>query len=189
MLRLIRKTLRQFGERLKGNVETDGAYFGGRKKAGKDNKYLSQAFQAKTAVLGALERGGQVRAVVVPNMQSDTMKDFIYGNIERQNTRLLTDKGGHFRPIEKFYQRHSVDHHRGEYARGDIHVNSMENFWSHTKRSITGTYKAISKKHAQTYFDAFVFHYNNRHNDRKRFLTLLEIVLRASRAQETATSS
>lgn len=55
MLCLIRKTLRQFGERLKGSVETDGAYFGGRKKAGKDNKYLSQAFQAKTAVLGAGE--------------------------------------------------------------------------------------------------------------------------------------
>jgi transposase-like protein len=185
----IRGALQQFGRRLKGEVESDGAYFGGRKKAGRDNKYLSEAFQSKTAVMGALERGGPVRAVVVPNFQSEYMKDFMYGNVQKQGTRLLTDKGHTFRPIEKEYDRYSVDHHRGEYVRGDVHVNSMENFWSHSKRSITGVHKSISKKHSQSYLNAFVFHYNNRHNDRKRFLTLLDIVLHAARERKTVTSS
>lgn len=189
ILASIRKVLPQESERLKGDVETDGAYFGGRKKAGKDNKYLSQAFQAKSVVLGALERGGNMRALVVPNMKRPTMTNFMEQNVEKIGTRLLTDKSGHLRPIEKMYARYSVDHHRGEYARGDIHVNSMENFWSHTKRSITGTYKAISKKHTQSYLDGFVFHYNNRHNDKKRFLTLLEILIFFSKHSENAISS
>lgn len=189
MLVLIRKALQQFGKRLKGDVESDGAYFGGRKKAGKDNQYLSQAFQAKSVVLGALQRGGNLRALVAPNMKGLVIKDFIERNVEKSGTRLMTDGSRNFERVEKTYDRHSVDHHRGEYVRGDIHVNSMENFWSHAKRSITGTHKVISKKHAQSYLNAFVFHYNNRRNDRKRFLTLLEIVLHSARELEKATSS
>lgn len=177
MLFLIRRTLAQADKKLQGIVESDGAYFGGRKKAGKDNKYLSQAMQAKTVVMGALERGGALRASVVPNMKSAAMQSFFEDNVAKFNTRLLTDKSGHFRPVEKFYRRNSVDHHKKEYVRGDIHVNSIENFWSHSKRSITGTYKVISKKHAQSYLDGFVFHYNNRRNDRQRFLTLLQIAI------------
>lgn len=189
VLALVRAVLLQANGRLKGDVETDSAYFGGKKKAGKDNKYLSQAFQAKSVVLGAFERGGSLRAKVVPNMKRPTITNFMEQNVEALGVRLLTDKSGHLRPIEKTYNRHSVDHHRGEYVRGDIHVNNMENFWSHTKRSITGTYKAISKKHAQSYLDGFVFHYNNRHSDRKRFLSLLDAVVHFAKQQENATSS
>jgi transposase-like protein len=189
MLSLIRKTLKQFNEQLKGDVESDGAHFGGRKKAGKDNKYLHDAMQAKSAVLGAVERGGRVRATVVPNMGKSVITDFVRHNIKSSGTRLLTDNARILRSLEKTYDRHSVDHHKGEYVRGDVHINSMENFWSHAKRSIRGTYKVISKKYVQSYLDAFVFHYNNRHNDRKRFETLLRIVLLSSKQQEIVSSS
>lgn len=178
MLFSIRKALRQFGQQLKGEVESDAAYFGGRKNAGKNNIDLSKAFQAKTAVLGAVERGGNMRVSVVPDLQADTIEDFIVNNVSSSSsTRLLTDGAKSYRRLGKDYEHHSVDHHRGEYVRGDVHVNSMENFWSHSKRSITGVHKSISKRHAQSYLNAFVFHYNNRHNDRRRFLTLLGIVL------------
>lgn len=185
----IRGALQQFGRRLKGEVESDGAYFGGRKKAGKDNKYLSEAFQAKTVVLGALERGGDMRATVVPNIRATTVRDFVERNIYGKDTKLLTDGGKAYQTVGRQYDHHSVDHHVGEYVRGYVHVNSMENFWSHSKRSITGIHKSISKRHAQSYLNAFVFHHNNRHNDRKRFLTLLDIVLHASRERKTVTSS
>lgn len=104
--------------------------------------------------------------------------------IQKKGTRLLTDGDAHFRKMNTVYDRHFADHHRGEYVRGDVYINSMENFWSHAKRSIRGTYKVISKKHLQSYLDAFVFHYNSRHNDRKRFETLLQIVLLSSKQQE-----
>ena len=177
MLSLIRNILKQKNISLKGDVEIDGAYFGGSRKAGKDNKYLHEVMQAKSAVLGAIKRGGDMKVEQVSDMKGDTWEEFMLNTIQKKGTRLLTDGDAHFRRMNIVYDRHSVDHHRGEYVRGDVHINSMENFWSHAKRSIRGTYKVISKKHLQSYLDAFVFHYNNRHNDRKRFESLLQIVL------------
>ena len=71
-----------------------------------------------------------------------------------------------------------VDHHKGEYVRGDIHINNVEAFWSHIKRSIKGTHKVVSKKHLQSYLDGFVFHYNQRKGtDAQRFSALLGALL------------
>jgi len=185
MLSLIRKMLAQAEARLKGYVESDGAYFGGRKKAGKNNEHLSQAFQAKTVALGALERGGNVKVSVVPNLEAGTLERFITGNVNPKSF-LLTDSAKGYRRLGNRYDHHAVDHHRGEYARGYVHVNSMENFWSHTKRSITGVYKRVSRQHTQSYLDAYAFLYNNRYNDRKRFEILLRLVLLSSKAPKTA---
>ena len=109
------------------------------------------------------------------------MSKFLEENVEKKATSLMTDsEGGTFyRKIAKEYDRHSVDHHKGEYVRDDIHINTIETFFSHLKRSMKGTFKAISKQHLQSYLDAFVFHYNNRHNDRARFGVLLGTLLRA----------
>lgn len=190
ILFLIRKTLHQFGELLKGEVESDGAYFGGVYNSGKNNEHLNKAFKAKTVVLGALERGGDVRVKVVPNLEATTIRNFIVTNVDsRSNTLLLTDGASAYRKLVPHYDHHAVDHGRKEYVRGYVHVNSMENFWSHCKRSIKGVYKTISKQHSQTYLNAYVFHYNNRHNDRKRFLALLDIVLHVSRSQKIVPSS
>ena len=62
-----------------------------------------------------------------------------------------------------------------------MHVNNVETFWAHVKRSIRGTHKSVSKRHLQEYLDAFVFHYNNRHSDTERFALLLGTLLRASK--------
>ena len=186
----IRGALQQFGRLLKGEVESDGAYFGGVYNSGKNNEHLSEAFRAKTVVLGALERGGDVRATVVPNLSAGTVEGFVVRNVDSSsNTLLLTDGAKAYTHLGRDYDHHSVDHGKKEYVRGYVHVNSMENFWSHSKRSITGVHKSISKKHSQSYLNAFVFHYNNRRNDRKRFLTLLDIVLHAARERKTVISS
>lgn len=51
-----------------------------------------------------------------------------------------------------------------EYVRGLAHTNTMENVWSHFKRSIVGSYHQISMKHIDRYLDEFEFRFNNRHN-------------------------
>ncbi len=91
---------------------------------------------------------------------------------------MFTDKSNSYGRTGKEYDRFSVNHSRGEYVRGDVYVNNVESFWSHFKRSLTGTHKTISKKYLQTYLDGFVFHYNNRHSDRLRFETLLGALVR-----------
>ena len=89
----------------------------------------------------------------------------------------MTDKSSSYINAAKGYARETVDHSRKEYVRGNVYVNTMDSFWAHVKRSVTGTHKVISKKYLQSYLDGFVFHYNNQHNDNERFSSLLGALL------------
>lgn len=178
MLKQIRRALGQDKDKLGGDVEFDTAYFGGVKNAGKNNHNLSNAVKAKGVVMGAYERGGKFKATVVPNSTAVAHHAFLTTNIEK-GSRLLTDNTKHI--VTEGYFREKVTHSKKEYARGDVHVNNVEVFWGHAKRSIRGTYKAISRDYLQSYLDAFVFHYNNRHSDTERFAALLGTVLRGAR--------
>lgn len=181
ILMLIRKALAQSEQKLKGDVEMDETLFGGRKKAGPNNKYQSEALKAKSVIIGAVERGGILRTEVTPDATAYTIGGFLQQNVEQDGTRLLTDKSNRYNSVALGYDRHTVNHKRKEFVRGDVHVNRMESFWAHIKRSIKGTHKIISKKYLPAYLDAFVFHYNNRGNDNLRFSLLLGTLLRASR--------
>ncbi len=180
ILHLIRKALPQSNDKLSGNVEMDSAYFGGRKKGGKYNRDQKQALAAKAVVMGAVERNGRVRALVVPDNTALTHKAFMDAHIAKDPTRLMTDQSNRYNNIAGYF-RQAVNHAQKEYARGDVYIATIETFWSHVKTSIRGTHKAISKEHLQSYLDGFVFHYNNRHNDKERFSVLLGTLLLASR--------
>lgn len=168
ILARIRSSLLQGTRRLSGIVETDGTSLGG-KRTPKTKRY-------RPVVQAAIERHGEVRARFVTGTGSQPTSDFIFENVDRRS-RLMTDKSMSYIPVDKVYDTEWVNHARKEYVRGDTHLNTIESFWSHVKRSLTGTYKTVSKKHLQSYLNAFVFHYNNAHNDRKRFEILLALVL------------
>lgn len=177
MLSLIRKSLSQPLRPLKGDVEMDEAYFGGKGDGGKYNKNQREVMKAKAVVHGAVERGGEVRAEVSKDASAMTAWLFLRRYIDSEGTRLMTDKSNHYDKVARDYNRHSVNHSQKEYVRDDIYVNNIESFWGHVKRSIKGTHKAISKKHLQSYLDAFVWHRNNRDNDRARFSALLSAIV------------
>lgn len=176
ILHFIRKALKQDGK-LTGDVEMDTAYFGGRFKSGKYNEKQKEAIAAKAVVMGAIERGGKARLLVVPDSTAKTHGDFLAETVSPNAGRLMTDKTNRLDNVAKGFNRLSVDHGRGEFVRGDVHANTIDAFWSHIKRSITGTHKVVSKKHLQEYLDAFVFHRNNGDNDKLRFYALLESVM------------
>lgn len=181
MLTLIRKALKQGEDVLRGDVEIDVGYFGGKGHAGRDNRDLSKVMRDKSVIIAAKQRGGEIRASVVPDASAKTHKNFLWQNVSTQGTRLMTDSTNALEKVAVGYDRHMVDHHRGEYVRGDVHVNSIETFWAHVKRSMRGTHKVISKKYLQSYLDGFVFHANNQRTDRQRFEALLGMILRAAR--------
>ncbi len=181
ILTLIRKSLVQSTDKLQGDVETDQSYFGGRKNAGKNNEGLSQAVKAKSILMGAIQRGGAVRMRVVADATARAHGQFVSENIDPQGTRLMTDKSNRYNSVAKGYDRYMVDHHVGEYVRGDVYINTLDSFLAHVKRSIKGTHKVISKKHLQSYVDGFVWHYNKRHSDKERFASLLGAVLHGAR--------
>ncbi|MBI4068460.1 IS1595 family transposase [Candidatus Kaiserbacteria bacterium] len=182
ILSQIRKALGEQGDdKLRGDVETDAAYIGGVYKAGKNNELLSVAVSKKAPIIAAIERGGEARVKVLPNLTAKEQATFVEKTVNPIGTRLMTDKTTALDRVAWGYERHFVDHSRKEYVRGDIHVNNVETFWAHVKRSVRGTYKVVSKRHLQSYLDAFVFHYNNRHNDSARFAALLGMLLRGAR--------
>ena len=177
ILSLIRKSLSQPLRPLKGHVEMDEGFFGGKGNGGTYNKNQKAVMKAKSIVHAAIERDGEARAEVSKNGSAFTIRMFLERYIER-NTRLLTDQSNHYKRVTKQdYKREYVNHSKKEYVRGDVHVNNVESFWSHVKRSIKGTHKWVSKKHLQSYLDGFVWLRNNRHNDNARFSALLGALL------------
>jgi transposase len=169
MLKRIREALGQGNNKLKGEVEVDTGYIGGTAK-------LAKRMHNKSTVFAAIERGGDMKASVVPDGSAEVHKAFLELNVEKDGTRLLTDDAKHYRIAAKEYKREAVNHNK-EYVRGDVHINHVENFWSHVKRSIKGTHKNVSAKHLQSYLDGFVFHANNRDSDIGRFYVLIGALL------------
>lgn len=179
ILSLIRKALKQPEDKLKGDIEMDSAYIGGVKSGGKNNEKLGQALAMKSVVMAMVERNGQMRAEVVKDNSARSHKEFIDKHVVKGESRLLTDGSNRYAEAVFGLKHESVNHSKKEYARGDVHINKIETFWSHVKRSIRGTHKAISQEHLQSYLDAFVFHYNNRYSDKQRFSSLVGTLLQS----------
>jgi hypothetical protein len=59
-------------------------------------------------------------------------------------------------------QHEAVDHSKREYVRGDVHVNTLEGFFSVLKRGLIGVYQHVDKKHLDRYLAEFDFRFNNR---------------------------
>jgi hypothetical protein len=60
---------------------------------------------------------------------------------------------------------HAVINHAECYVNGQVHTNSMENFWSLLKRGLKGTYVSVEPFHLFRYVDEQAFRYNNRKMD------------------------
>ena len=72
---------------------------------------------------------------------------------------------------------HQVINHAEEYVRGNVHTNSIENFWSLLKRGIKGTYVSVEPFHLFRYLDEQSFRFNTRKdNDQGRFMSALSAI-------------
>jgi hypothetical protein len=73
----------------------------------------------------------------------------------------MTDELHSYWGLESDYI-HNVINHAFEYAKGQIHTNGMENFWSLVKRQLTGTYISVEPFHLFRYLDEQSFRYHHR---------------------------
>jgi len=91
----------------------------------------------------------------------------------------MTDELASYKNLHDFgyYDHDRVNHSSGEYVRGFIHDNTIENIWSHLKRGIYGVYRVVSKKYLQAYVDEYAFRHNHRQNPGKMFELLLRQVV------------
>jgi len=160
----IRYAIKQgsFEKPLEGVVESDETFIGGKNKnrhADKKVKYgQGRSYKDKTPVHGLLERGGQLRAFVVPNTKLEILEPLILEHV-KWGSKLMTDEWYSHIPV---YDHNIVRHGAKQYVDGEAHTNSLENFWAHLKRAIIGIYHKVSPKHLQRYVDEAVYRYNNR---------------------------
>ena len=158
---------RSFNKHLSGDVEVDETFIGGKEKNkhAKDRKGGTQGGAGKPVVLGMLERGGDIRAMHVPNLQSRNVKAVINEHVER-GSYVHTDEHRSFRGLGDQFEHVSVNHSAGDYVRDYfIHTNGIEGAWSLFKRQIIGIHHWISVKHLSMYLDEMTYRYNRRHMD------------------------
>src|SRR5665213_1984578 len=149
-------------DKLKGIVEIDEAFFGGKEGNKHEHKKLHAGRGAvgKVAVLGMRERGGRTRAKVTEVRTLDAIHNEIHANVE-VGTQLYTDDHMVFNDLDGLFYRHdSVNHSAGEYARGPVSTNSIESVWAVLKRGVHGVYHQVSAKHLARYVDEFTFRLN-----------------------------
>jgi transposase-like protein len=129
----------------------------------------------KTPVLGMRERGGQVRAEVIPNIKGETLKPRVHKAVKAGST-VYTDQWTGYTGLESRYDHETINHLEN-YVEGRVHTNGIENFWSLLKRGLNGTYVSVEPEHLFRYLDERVFTYNLRHrNDYGRFEAILGAV-------------
>lgn len=168
MCRLIRKRLDEDVDPLTGEVEIDDSYFGG-KRRGKRGR----GAEGKTPVVGVAQRKGRLKAVVVPDIKTDTIAPIIGKSVE-PGTIVYTDEFIAYNRLRRMGYRHSRIFHASKiYVAGNVHTNTIEGFWSLIKRGISGVYHSVSAKYLQHYVNEYAFRYNHRDDQRPMFQTFL----------------
>jgi transposase-like protein len=163
---------------LGGQVEVDETYVGGKPRASDKTRGKGRAESArwrdqKEIVWGAVERGGQVRAKVVPFGGVMGLRGPVRKYVAKGSTVFTDEATAYITLAEDGYVHHAINHSERVYAKGNVHTQTIEGFWALVKNGIRGTHHAVTRKWLQSYVDEFAWRYNERHTPEPMFLTLL----------------
>jgi transposase len=133
----------------------------------------------KIPVLGLVDRQGQVYLIPCANVKSQTIQPFVEHLVARGAT-VYTDSYNIYTFLHRLgYQHERVNHSRREYARGEVHVNSVEGLWS-LLRDHLRIHRGVSKVYLPLYVARFEFIFNRR--DQQRWGQLVDLLALGCRA-------
>jgi transposase-like protein len=163
------------GGMLGGEVEVDETFIGGKgRNMHKDRKFRplqgnrGGTAAGKTVVMGILERASEgkpkrVRATIIADRKKPTMMAEIAATVSKDAT-IYSDEFGTNWSLNEGLNIQTVNHLQ-RYVDGQVHTNTLENFWSLLKRGLHGTYVAVEPFHLFRYVDQQAFRFNNRETD------------------------
>lgn len=152
-----------------GIVEADETYFGptaekrvSPQRQGRPYQKGNRGPRDKRAIMALVERGGNVRSFHVAVADKETVSKIVLENVSKE-ARLFTDESRlYFGADQHFASHETVKHSRKEYARGEVHTNTIEGSFSIFKRGMRGVYQHCKEKHLHRYLAEFDFRYNHR---------------------------
>ena len=146
-------------------VEVDETFIGGAARNMHREKHhrriTATGSKDKTPVLGILERGGEVRASVIPSRRKKSVQGEVRNHV-KAGSEVYTDALLSYQGLDYQGYAHKVIDHAERYVDGRVHTNGLENFWSLLKRGVKGTYVSVEPFHLFRYLDEQVFRYNFR---------------------------
>lgn len=160
-------------EKASGHVEADETFIGGKARnmhvGARKRRITGTGTKDKTAVMGIVERGGKIRTAVLPNRKRHAIQAEVKKHVEA-GAALYTDALLSYEGLASDYAHQVIDH-AVAYVDGNVHTNTLENFWALLKRGISGTYVSVEPFHLFRYLDEQAFRYNTRSemNDYDRF--------------------
>ncbi len=170
MFNQIRKLMGEQLEAFGGEVEADETYVGGRRRGGKRGR--PGADSHKTPVVGVVQRGGKVAALVTKDTKRASVMPIIQEHVLPASL-IYTDEYTPYNTLgRKGYVHHRIAHAEKVYVVGNIHTNTIEGFWSLLKRGIGGVYHSVSAKHLQSYVNEYAFRYNHRSDTQAMYATV-----------------
>lgn len=177
------------GGKLRGTVEVDETFIGGKARnmsRAKKNRLgisMGTSMRGKVAVMGLLERHperghSRIKLLGLDGRQKRHLQTPVRKYVEEGST-VNTDALFSYQGLSaNDTYTHNVIDHAEKYVDGNVHTNSMENFWSLLKRSLRGTYVSVEPFHLFRYLDEQAFRFNNRAmTDAARFAVALKGII------------
>lgn len=174
VLHRIREMLKEKAPKMLGEnnmVEIDEAYIGGKEKNKRQGKKRSDVYphlnndgtpyKPKKMVVGLIERDGKVVLRHVPRAVNYEIQPIIDVHV-KPGAKVNTDESHIYRSLNLTYTHDTVVHSARQYVSGNVHTNTIENFWSVLKRGLYGVYHQVSDKHLERYLDEYTARFNTR---------------------------
>lgn len=142
-------------------VEVDETFWGNSKK----HKKGARGWGHKEKIFSLVERDGNVKSYHVKHVTAKTLKPIMIQQINKDTHIITDDFKSYFGLNRDFYKHDIIKHSKKEYVRGEIHTNTIENYFSIFKRGLTGIYQHVDARHLKRYIGEFDFRYNTRKVD------------------------
>ena len=186
VLHRIREMLKEKAPQMLGEknmVEIDEAYIGGKEGNKHTSKRRSDVYphlnndgtpyKPKNMAVGLIERDGKVVLRHVPRAVNYEIQPIIDVHV-KHGAEIHTDESHIYRNLNLTYTHETVVHSARQYVVGNVHTNTIENFWSVLKRGLHGIYHQVSDKHLERYLDEYAGRFNTRNlSSQERFENFL----------------